>query len=252
VEAVRTRRDYRTVLRERLALAKLTREQEAARRVQAERLRIARELHDVIAHTLTTITVQASVAGHLLDERPEQARHALSVIEEASRDGIGELRAILGVLRDPDGTELSRAPAPGLDDVAELVELARGTGLQARLDIVGERPGRVPEAVSLAAYRIVQESLTNVARHTAGAGVAVRLSFSTDELAIAVQNTTRCGPRDASAHHHDTAPAAVSPGVGIVGMTERAQALGGSLTTTMLDTGFLVSARLPLATGVSR
>ncbi|HEX3827948.1 MAG TPA: histidine kinase dimerization/phosphoacceptor domain-containing protein [Sporichthyaceae bacterium] len=104
---------------ERLALVKLTREQEARRRVQDERLRIARDLHDVIAHTLTTINVQASVAGHLLDSRPEQARHALSVIEEAGRDGIGELRAILGVLRDPGRRRLCRhRRVPGRESIS--------------------------------------------------------------------------------------------------------------------------------------
>jgi signal transduction histidine kinase len=250
-EALRSRRDYRSVAGERLALVKLTREQEAQRRVAEERLRIARDLHDVIAHTLTTINVQASVAGHLLDSRPEQARHALSVIEEASRDGIGELRAILGVLRDPDGAVASRVPTPGLDEVPDLVELARGAGLRAELDITGQRPDRLPEAVSCAAYRIVQESLTNVARHTAGSGVHVLLSFAPDELAIAVENTNHehRPPNGQVAPRNELALGGVTSRVGILGMTERAEALGGTLTTTTSETGFLVRARLPYRNG---
>jgi signal transduction histidine kinase len=247
-EALRTRRDYRSLLTERLALLRLTREQDAQRRLQDERLRIARDLHDVIAHTLTTINVQASVAGHLLHTRPEQARHALSVIEEASRDGIGELRGILGVLRDPDGVA-SRAPAPGVDQVPELVEQARSAGLRAALEVTGDRPDRLPEAVSLAAYRIVQESLTNAARHSAAAGVQVSLSFAERELAIAVQNTATRRARHAQRSTPGPDLALVTPGVGILGMTERAQALGGTLTTTACDSGFLVRARLPYRAG---
>jgi signal transduction histidine kinase len=246
IEGARTRRDYLTGLGERLTLLKLIREQEAQRRVQDERLRIARELHDVVAHTLTTINVQASVAGHLLDERPTQARHALGVIEEASRDGIGELRAILGVLRDTD-VDVSRAPAPGLDEMPNLIELARDSGLHTDYDVTGTRPDRIPETVSLAAYRIVQESLTNVARHAVGSVVRVHLRFRADELAIAVENSSpgtppRPGPDSAATLAGATAR------VGIVGMTERAEALGGTLTAAASETGFCVAARLPYRT----
>ena len=249
-EALRARGDYRSVLGDRIALVKLTREQETRRRVQDERLRIARDLHDVVAHTLTTINVQASVAGHLLDRRPEHARHALTVIEDASRDALAELRAILGVLRDEEGSVAPRAPAPGLDEIADLVELARDAGLSAHLDITGTRPGRVPESVSRAAYRIVQESLTNAARHAAGARVHLRLCFAPDELAIAVESAPSSrGTIRAARSGKDGTPADETPGVGILGMTERAQALGGTLTATASDTGFLVAARLPYSTG---
>lgn len=249
VEALRTHRDYRSILGERLALVKLTREQETQRRVQDERLRIARELHDVVAHTLTTINVQASVAGHLLESHPEQVPHALAVIEEASRDGIRELRAILGVLRDHEGTAVSRAPTPGLDDLPDLLKLVGDAGLQVELDILGDRPARVPEAVSLAAYRILQESLTNVTRHTAGAGVNVRLSFAQDELTIAVENAITGVRHTDAASTNGMASDGVSGRVGIVGMTERAEALGGTLTAAGSEKSFLVSARLPYGTG---
>jgi signal transduction histidine kinase len=242
-EGARTHRSYRSVLGERLALLRVVREHEAQRRVQEERLRIARDLHDVVAHTLTTINVQSAVAGHLLERRPELARDALAVIEDASREAIGELRAILGVLRDPDDPAAGRAPrapAPGIDDVAGLVDLARGAGLRAELDVRGERPARLPDPVSRAAYRIVQESLTNAARHTAGASVRVALAYEPDALAIDVENSAAVASLPAP-----PVPPPVSGGVGILGMTERAEALGGTLRTSASPAGFAVAARLP-------
>lgn len=240
-ETLRSRSEYRSAARQ----------QEAQRRVADERLSIARDLHDVIAHTLTTINVQASVAGHLLDSRPERARHALSVIEETSRDGIDELRAILGILRGADGVA-PLAPEPGLGEVTDLVELARKAGLETGLEVTGERPPRVPEAVSRAAYRIVQEALTNVARHSAGAAVQVQLSFGSDELAITVENTARRRPlreKEPVAPNNQAGLNGATSRVGILGMTERATALGGTLTTTESGTGFLVRARLPYRKG---
>ena len=158
-EAIRTHRSYLSLVLERLDLAERTREQEAQRRAEQERMRIARELHDVVAHTLTTINVHAGAAAERLG--PGEARSALETIEDASHEAIGELRAILGVLRDPAGSDAPRAPAPGVENIPELVERARAGGLDVELGIGGERPGRLSEAVSLAAYRIVQESLTN-------------------------------------------------------------------------------------------
>ncbi len=250
-EALRTRRDYRSVLGERLALAKLTREHETRRRVQDERLRIARDLHDVVAHTLTTINVQASVASHLLDNRPEQARHALTVIEGASRGALTELRAILGVLRESDGTAAPREPTPSLDEVAGLVEIARAAGLNTSLDVAGVRPDRLPESVSRAAYRVVQESLTNAARHAAGANVHVKVSYTQDEVTIAVENSTALSRKNGILRPNvtDGPLSEYSSGLGILGMTERARALGGSLTASPTADGFLVAARLPYYAG---
>jgi signal transduction histidine kinase len=241
-ESLRLRRSYRSVLAERRTLVERSREQDAQRIVQEERLRIARDLHDVVAHTLSTINVQAAVAGHLLDSRPEHARQALEVIEEASRDAIAEVRGILGVLRDPAGGQAPRVPVSGLDEVPELVELARAAGLRPRLQISGTRPDRLPDAVSRAAFRIVQESLTNAARHSEGGDVRVDLEFSRDCLAIAVENSAPSGG----------AGEEVAGGVGIVGMTERAEALGGSLSTAASGGRFLVAASLPYATGGTR
>jgi signal transduction histidine kinase len=205
------------------------------RSAEQERLRIARDLHDVIAHTLTTINVQAATAAQLIDRDPAHARSALETIEDASRDAIAELRAVLGVLRSEPDTPL--APAPGLDQLPGLVARARADGVPIELDVDGEAPVRLPDAVSLAAFRIVQESLTNARRHAAGATVHVRLAFDRDNLTVEVENG-------------DGAVAAVNgtaPGVGIMGMRERAVTVGGTLEAGPAASGFRVLARLPCA-----
>jgi signal transduction histidine kinase len=238
-ETLRTRRSYVSLLLERLELAERAREQEGQRRADQERLRIARDLHDIVAHTLTTITVQAGTAAQLIDSNPGHARAALETIEDASRDAIAELRAMLGVLREGDHPDALRSPAPGVQNVAELVARSRNAGLEIRLEVIGERPRQLAHSVSLAAYRIVQESLTNAHRHAAGAAVTVRLAFEPSELAVAVESgagTSRNGSMNGE-------PA----GVGIAGMTERAEAVGGTLCATPLASGFRVEATLPYA-----
>jgi signal transduction histidine kinase len=233
----RARHANLVLLEERLELAERTREQEAERRVEQERSRIARDLHDIVAHTLTSINVQASTAAELLDRNPQHARSALRTIEDASRDAIDELRAILGVLRDGEEGGIPLRPTPGIDDVSELIGRTRDDGVDVRIEIDGDRPERIPEPVSLAAYRIVQESLTNARRHAAGAAVKVTLSFRQQRLAVAVENA-----HGASQHGNERAP-----GVGILGMRERAAAAGGTLTARPLPGGFRVEADLPYA-----
>jgi len=234
-EAVRNRRSYVALLLERLELAERTREEEARRRVEQERLRIARDLHDAVAHALTTINVQAGVAAHLLDQNPRNARAALVTIEDASHEALDELRATLGILREHEGERAPLEPASTLDDVSELVERARTRGLDVNLDIRGERPGRLPAAVQLAAYRIVQESLTNARRHAAGAPARVGLSFESDRLLITVENGT--GPTSNGS--------STGTGVGVTGMQERAAAVGGALRAESFPDGFRVAAELP-------
>jgi len=234
-EQVRTHRAYLRLLEERLALSERTREQEAARRAEQERLRIARELHDVVAHTLTEINVQAGSTAERTT--PGDARATLETIEQASHQAIGELRAILGILRDPDQPEAPRTPAPTIQDVAELTDRARQTGLDVELEVSGEAPARLSDAVSLAAYRIVQESLTNARRHTPGAPVTIRLAYDTSHLSIAVDNPV--------APSNGAKPS----GVGITGMKERATALGGTLHADAMDGRFHVSAELPYEPG---
>lgn len=234
-EALRTRRSYLSLLVERLELAEQTREQEAERRMQQERMRIARELHDVVAHTLTTINVQAASAAELLPDNPVYAQTALGTIEDASREAITELRGILGVLRDREDAGAPRTPSPGVAELSELIQRTRDSGLDIRFEVRGAPPARLPEAVSLAAYRIVQESVTNARRHAAGALVRVDLTYERGALALAVENDAGIGGNGNGR----------SDGVGIVGMSERAAAVGGTLRAGPVAGGFRVEATLP-------
>lgn len=166
---------------------------------------------------------------------------ALERIEDTSHGAIGELRAILGVLRDPDHAEAPRTPTRGVADVEELIARARDVGSDVRLAMQGHPPGQLSEAVSLAAYRIVQESLTNARRHAPDRPVDVNLSFGAGAVAILVMNDTS-RRTDSGLNGH-------SPGVGIKGMTERATAVGGTLEAAVSDERFTVRAELPYAPG---
>lgn len=229
-EAIRTHRSYLAVVLERFELAEEARERDAARRAEHERMRIARELHDVVAHTLTGINVQAAAAAEQLAGREQVG--TLEAIERTSREAIAELRAIVGVLRDPDGSEAPRAPVPRIDNIGELIERARNTGLQITVSTHGEPPHRLSDATSLAAYRILQESLTNATRHGADATIAVDLGFEAHRLAITVENNA-------------TPSSEAEGGVGIIGMRERAAALGGSFDAGRVNGQFRVQAELP-------
>jgi signal transduction histidine kinase len=236
-EQVRTHRSYVSLLTERLKLAEQAREREAEHRAEQERMRIARDLHDVVAHTLTEINIEAAAAAEVTYSDPAHA--ALERIEHTSHRAIGELRAILGVLRDPNDAEPPRAPAPSIHDLPELIARVRTSGLQAELQITGQPPRGLSEVSSLAAYRIVQESLTNVRRHAPGAPVSVSLDFNPTELSVAVENATAIAANGSDA----------TDGVGIAGMRERATALGGSLQAGPTLDGFRVNATLPYQPG---
>ncbi len=243
-ESVRSRRVIAADAQERAELAERSRDEEARARVDAERLRIAREVHDTVAHAIAIINVQAGVTAHVLDKRPEQAREALRTIEQTSSRALHEMRAILGVLRDGD----EREPYPGLGQIDELVGKARDAGL----DIAFEQSAPVtplPSAVGSAAYRIVQESITNVIRHVGPTRVTVALEPGIDALRIRVIDA---GRRD-TAHVPPRTGRSPTTGRGIVGMRERCQLLGGELdATSRPDGGFEVTARLPLAPVGSR
>jgi len=209
-------------------------EDEASRRVGEERLRIARELHDVVAHTMATINVQATAAAHVLTERPETAAAALQAIRVASKDGLRELRAILNVLRQADDAEPT-APAPGLAHLDTLVAGAVQAGLPTELRVSGEAAA-LPMPVDLAAYRIIQESLTNAIRHAGPATATVSLTYSDAELLIEVADNGR-----------GAAPIAATGGHGLIGMRERAAAAGGTMRAgSTPGGGYLVCARLPV------
>jgi signal transduction histidine kinase len=232
-QAIRAHRSNVGLMAQQLEMAEHARQQEAERRAEQERMRIARELHDVVAHTLTEINVQAAAAAERAS--PGEARDVLERIEQTSHGAIGELRSILGVLRAPTGSEAPRAPTRGVADIDELVVRARTSALDVQLQASGDPPGPMSEAVSLAAYRIVQESLTNARRHAPGAAVQVSLDYNSDRLSLTVHSGTSAGP-NGKAH---------VPGVGIEGMRERALATGGSLEADPTEDGFLVHADLP-------
>ena len=211
-------------------------EDAARRRIDEERLRIARELHDVVSHTMATINVQASAAAHVAAQRPQAAVDALNVIKSVSKDGLRELRAILNVLRQTDEPDAA-FPAPGLAQVGDLIASAETAGLPVTLTVTG-RPGQLPNEIDLAAYRIVQESLTNAIRHAGPASATVSLSFTGTELTIEVADNGLGSP---------VAAESSGGGHGLPGMRERAATVGGTLDAGPAAAGgFRVTARLPL------
>jgi signal transduction histidine kinase len=236
-ESARSRRVIAAEAVERAELITRTKEQETRARVDEERLRIAREVHDTVAHAIAIINVQAGVTAHVLDKRPDQAREALEAIEQTSSLALREMRTILGVLRDADD---GRVPQPGLGQIAELAAKAREAGLDVDLEVTSPPP--VPIAVGSAVYRILQESITNVIRHVGPTRVTVELDYGPDTVAVRVTDE---GPRQAPAARKVTAH---EPARGIVGMRERCHLLGGEFDAgPRTGGGFTVTARLPLA-----
>ncbi|MEV1146301.1 sensor histidine kinase, partial [Micromonospora sp. NPDC049799] len=239
-DAVRSRRAYVAVLEERALRAEQTREEEARRRVAEERLRIARELHDVVAHHIALINVQAGVAGHLLRGQPDAAEEALGHVRAASRTVLDELATVLGVLRRDEETEAPVEPAPSLNRLDALVE-GFATGQPVRWTVAGQ-PRPLPTAVDVAAYRIIQESLTNAHKHAPGAAVAVRLRYDAAGLTIEVRDDGAGSPSPAP----DGPGSTPGAGMGLLGMRERAESVGGTFTAGPRPAdGFLVRADLP-------
>ncbi|MFI6508411.1 sensor histidine kinase [Streptosporangium sp. NPDC050855] len=222
--------EFSRTRRERRAERARTEEEESRRQASEERLTMAQELHDVLAHNISLIHVQASTALHLIDEHPEQARTALTTIKQASKDVLTEMRSVLSVLRD----DAPRSPTAGLGLLDDLVGR---TGLPVEREVTGEvRP--LPAEVDRAGYRIAQEALTNVARHAPGASVRLVLDYGPRTLTVRV---TDSGTEGGEAHAEG-----LGGGNGIPGMRERASALGGTLTATRHGRGFRVEARLPI------
>jgi signal transduction histidine kinase len=236
-EVARSRRDYLAEVERRAAEAERTREEEARRRATEERLRIAREVHDVLSHSISMINVQAGVAVHLLDTKPEQARTALVAIKQASKDALRDLRTTLGVLRGVDDPDGMRGPAGSLQRLDELVVGAQAAGLELQVSTSGE-PRELPAGIDLAAYRIVQESVSNIVRHAGPTRGVIALRYAPDALTITVDNDR------GEQNGQDGDPGA---GTGIRGMRERAEALGGEVEAGhRADGGYQVRARLPL------
>jgi signal transduction histidine kinase len=221
---------------ERVAVTRASRQIDQRRHQSEERLRIARDLHDVIGHNISLINVQASMGLDLMDAQPEQARAALTAIKSASKEALEELRTMLTTLRHND-VGAPRAPAPGLDRLPELIELTRAAGLNVDVEVAGTAPP-LPAGVHLAAYRIIQESLTNVARHAGRARVTVRVTYDDADMRLEIDDDGKAPAGGATA---------IGTGSGITGMRERAVAVGGDLSAGFRRSGgFRVSARLPV------
>ena len=233
-DAVHSRRNLAAETRERLRLADVERKAETQRHLTEERLRIARELHDVMAHSVTTLSVQAAAALDSLDAHPEQARSMLESMRAASRQAMHELRATVSLLREADDGERTRHPAPGLRQLDQLISGAEQAGLQVELTKTG--PVHVlPPAVDLTGYRVVQEALTNVIRHADATSVRLALTYTPNRLTIQIDDDG-CG-----------APAvADGVGFGLNGLRERVAAVGGTLGCGPAPAGgFRVRAELP-------
>jgi signal transduction histidine kinase len=233
-DAARNRRQLMAEIRERAAEAERTRQQEAHRQVREERIRIARDLHDVVAHHITLVNAQAGVAHHLMQAHPDRAREALAGIRETSRVALDELRATVGLLRSDDEPPQSRQSMPTLDDLDTLVGPFRASGFEVTVHRSG--PARaLTGTADVSAYRIIQEALTNAGKHGTARRAEVRLAYDDTRLRISVTNPARPGHHGAGTGH------------GLIGMRERADAAGGILSTVMGDDGtFTVQADLPL------
>jgi signal transduction histidine kinase len=233
--ALDDRRRRAVVLEARTAELAQAREELADRAVQLERSRIARELHDVIAHAMSVITVQAGVGAHLIERTPEEAAEALRVIERTGRDALLEMRRMLTVLRD-DADGPGKAPQPGLADLDELVDAARSGGVDVTFRRLGGRPP-LPAGLELAAYRVVQEALTNVSKHAPTAAATVEVDHRPAALTVSVTN----GLAPGRSHEPPTV------GHGLRGMQERVGLYGGTLAVEADDGSFRVTARFPVA-----
>jgi signal transduction histidine kinase len=231
--AVRSQRAALESAEARARQAELTREEEAERRVTDERLRIARELHDVVAHHISVINVQAGVARHLLDSRPEQARTALGLVREASKTVLSEMSAVVGLLRTEDEDVLTE-PAPGLAAIGSLVASSRRAGLDLACSVTGE-PYELPPIQDLTAYRVVQESLTNAVKYGTGTADLV-IDYRPEALCVQVCNPVGDRPGTSGGGH------------GLIGMRERVDAVRGRLAAGPEPGGvFAVRAEIPRA-----
>jgi signal transduction histidine kinase len=240
-DSVRVRHTYVAGLAEQAAQRQREILERAQRSVAEERLQIARELHDVVAHSLSVIAVQSGVGRHVIDEHPAQAKKALAAVEATSRDALSELRRMLGVLRHDDDRPASLLPAPGVSSLAPLVEQVRATGVEVSLDVHSLRAAGLSATADLAIYRIVQEALTNVVKHASNATVSVELRDGPDALVLEILDDGGGGlvpyPTpfdDVDAHH------------GIIGMRERVALFNGDFEARPRpEGGFRVLAKLP-------
>lgn len=230
-DSVRSRRALRAEMVRRERAAQLEREHETARRVERERVQIARDLHDLLAHTVSVISLHAGVATEAIEDDPPLARRSLAAVRTGCSRAVEELHATVEALRSPDDSR--RAPTPSLAQLPRLVDTVRAAGLDVRIDRDGTTDD-LPSVVAATAYRVVQEALSNVLRHADASKAVVRMTLRDDVLVVAVEDDGR-GPSEG-----------VSAGWGLAGMRERVGLLGGTIETGRSDGGgFLVSARIP-------
>jgi signal transduction histidine kinase len=244
-DSVRTRRTYTAGLAEQAAQRQRETIERAQRSVAEERLQIARELHDVVAHSLSVIAVQSGVGRHVMDQQPAEAKKALAAVEMTSRSALDELRRMLGVLRRDDGVPAALAPAPDIGSLVPLIEQVQMAGYVIDLDVQSTAVATVSATVGLSIYRIVQEALTNVVKHAGPARVLVEIRDEAQDLVLEVSDdgggqshpvSAANGTDDGEAHH------------GIVGMRERVALFDGALSAgPRPDGGFRVLARFPMA-----
>ncbi|MDT0341754.1 sensor histidine kinase [Streptomyces litchfieldiae] len=246
-DSLRTRRAYYAELEQRAHRLEQERETQARMAVAAERARIARELHDVVAHNVSVMVVQADGAAYVLDTAPEQTRSALQTISGTGRQALTEMRRLLGVLRSEDGSAAAQdyVPQPGVEQLADLVDQVRDTGLPVDFRIDGT-PRPLPSGVELTAYRIVQEALTNSRKHGGPeVGATVRLEYGSDALTVLAEDDGRGAQRELYEER-----GADGLGQGLIGMRERVGMVGGVLVAgPRPGGGFRISATLPLTGG---
>ncbi|NEE03460.1 sensor histidine kinase [Phytoactinopolyspora halotolerans] len=239
--SARHRRAYLALVEERARRAEESRDSQARQKVAEERVRIARELHDLVAHQITLANAQASVAAHLFDTDPGQTRTNIEELVKTTRHALDELRATVGLLRQADDESASTDPAPGLSQLPALLSTFGRAGLDVSMFEDGAARA-LPPAVDLTAYRIIQEALTNVTKHAATSHAQVHVTWSREYVSITVSDDGG-GPR--------TSPDRPA-GYGLIGMRERAAAVGGTLTAgARAEGGFLVAAQLPLGASTS-
>ena len=233
-DSMQYRRSYYVDLEEKALRLERERDQQAQIAAATERARIARELHDVVAHNVSVMVVQAEGAAYAMDTSPETTRKALGAIADTGRTALAEMRRLLGVLRTQDG-EAERAPQPGIDQLEDLLDQVKSTGVTVEFTVEGV-PVELPQGVALAAYRIVQESLTNVRKHGGPAvSACVAMHYSEHELRLSVQD-----------NGHGAAATTDGQGNGLTGMRERAAMFGGEFSAgPVLTGGFRVEAALP-------
>jgi signal transduction histidine kinase len=232
----RLRHAYLDAVHARAEHAERTREEEARLRVTEERMRIARDLHDVVAHHMAVANAQAGTAAHLFETDPELSKKILTELQATTSSVMLELRDTVGVLRQTGTDTENLEPAPGLGQLTDLLEVCRSAGLAVTLEIAGE-PRELPPGADLTAYRIIQEALTNATKYAASATASLCLRYSSTKLTITVTNDVRPGNESGRGDH----------GYGIIGMRERAQAIGGDLRVSdSTDVGFQVITTLPL------